>query len=305
MSHPPSTPRIILAFRGTYSIANTIIDLSTLPQEYIPYPGDDEEEEEDSFRDNYLSLQTSPRQRPQRLIEPKKAKCTNCTVHLGFMTSWRHTRPHIISHLEKLVKHYPEYQLTLVGHSLGGAVAALASLDFKLRGWNPQVTTFGEPRIGNQALMQYIDRAFPSNDQRNTSRMFRRITHVDDPVPLLPLREWGYEMHAGEIYISKSELPPEIEDLQACVGDQDPRCITRPDDSFNSGNVRFVKRKEAIIEVKDWWNNTKGFLTVPARYRIWQLFFAHRDYFWRLGLCLPLNSPKNWYVDPSGFEYDM
>jgi hypothetical protein len=21
--------------------------------------------------------------------------------------------------------------------------------------------------------------------------------------------------------------------------------------------------------------------------KLWQLFFAHRDYFWRLGLCLP------------------
>src|SRR4051794_1593422 len=41
LSHPPSPPRIILAFRGTYSIANTIVDLSTIPQEYVPYPGDD------------------------------------------------------------------------------------------------------------------------------------------------------------------------------------------------------------------------------------------------------------------------
>jgi hypothetical protein len=30
--------RIIVAFRGTYSIANTIVDLSTVPQEYVPYP---------------------------------------------------------------------------------------------------------------------------------------------------------------------------------------------------------------------------------------------------------------------------
>jgi len=292
LSHPPSTPRIILAFRGTYSIANTIIDLSTLPQEYIPYPEDDDDEE-NSFRDSYLSLLSSPRRKSQRSINPEKAKCTNCTVHLGFMTSWRHTRPHIIPHLEMLLKHYPEYQLTLVGHSLGGAVAALASLDFKLRGWNPQVTTFGEPRIGNQALIQYINRAFPSNDQKNTSRMFRRITHVDDPVPLLPLSERAYGMHAGEIYISKSELPPEIEDLRSCVGDQDPRCIAGADDSFNSVAVRSIERKEAITEVNEWWNNTKGFLTVPTRYRIWQLFFAHRDYFWRLGLCLPLNSPKD------------
>ncbi len=38
LSHPPSPPRILIAFRGTYSITNTIIDLSTIPQEYTPYP---------------------------------------------------------------------------------------------------------------------------------------------------------------------------------------------------------------------------------------------------------------------------
>src|SRR6476469_9702768 len=36
--------RVIVAFRGTYSIANTIVDLSTVPQEYIPYPDNPENE---------------------------------------------------------------------------------------------------------------------------------------------------------------------------------------------------------------------------------------------------------------------
>ncbi|KAI7263828.1 hypothetical protein KC352_g9424, partial [Hortaea werneckii] len=30
--------RIIVAFRGTYSLANTVADLSTIPQKYEPYP---------------------------------------------------------------------------------------------------------------------------------------------------------------------------------------------------------------------------------------------------------------------------
>lgn len=220
------------------------------------------------------------------------------------MTSWRHTKRLIIPHLKELIKRHPEYQLTLVGHSLGGAVAALASLDFKSRGWSPQVTTFGEPRFGNQQLMKYVDKAFSSNDCKNTSGMFRRVTHVDDPVPLLPLSEWGYGMHAGEIYISKSELPPEIGDLQSCVGDQDPRCIAGADNSYNSVPLRRIEQAKAIAEDKDWWNESKGFLTVPARFRIWQLFFAHRDYFWRLGLCLPVSSPKDWYEQLPGFESD-
>src|ERR1700761_6387293 len=36
VSHPPFAKRVIVAFRGTYSIANTIADLSTNPAEYAP-----------------------------------------------------------------------------------------------------------------------------------------------------------------------------------------------------------------------------------------------------------------------------
>lgn len=278
LSHPPSAPRIIVAFRGTYSITNTIIDMSTIPQKYIPYPGD----EDHSW--------VFP-----RAADSKNTECLGCTVHLGFMTSWRQTRPYLMPHLEELVKKYPGYQLTLVGHSLGGAVAALASLDFHSRGWNPQITTFGEPRIGNLALMQYIDKAFMANKQTNVSDMYRRVTHAEDPVPLLPISEWGYRMHAGEIYISKPDLSPSVKDLYSCEGDEDPQCIARAEASSTEATFKNVNQDLDLEHFQDWWNNTKGFLEVPARFRVWQLFFAHRDYFWRLGLCVPGGDPKDWH----------
>ncbi|KAI9670414.1 MAG: hypothetical protein M1817_004457 [Caeruleum heppii] len=263
LSHPPSSPRIIVAFRGTYSVANTVADLSTIPQEYVPYPPDDGEEVDASDHDKRSATYQDD------------SKCANCTVHYGFLRSWKHTRPHVLPHIERLTQEYPDYRLTLVGHSLGGAVAALASLDFSRRAWNPQVTTFGEPRIGNMALMKYIDARFnTSNNGHGVSEFhsYRRVTHVNDPVPLLPLEEWGYHMHSGEIYISKPELSPAVTDLERCQGDEDPRCIAG---AGNAGGGSWV--------------------TVPPRFRIWQLFFAHRDYFWRLGLCVPGGDPHDWY----------
>jgi len=284
LSHPPSPRRIIVAFRGTYSITNTIIDLSTIPQEYIPYPGDgDEDDPENSEKVE------------KRDINPEEAECTNCTVHLGFMTSWRHTRPYVLPHVKELVKRYPNYRITLVGHSLGGAVAALASLDFHSRGWNPTVTTFGEPRVGNEGLTQYIDKTFSNGRGNNITDLYRRVTHVDDPVPLLPLTEWGYRMHAGEVFISKSSLAPEVADLRYCDGDDDESCIAGAE---KGPRVLKYPRKEQSIDLKnfeDWREETKGLLTIPPRYRIWQLFFAHRDYFWRLGLCVPVSNPKDGY----------
>ena len=327
LSHPPSTPRIILAFRGTYSVANTIVDLSTVPQEYIPYPGEDDEDEDvdkDESKSDAAGNAASPRFKA-RDINPLTAKCTNCTVHAGFMKAWHETRPCIIPQLKALLQKYRDYQVTLVGHSLGGAIAALASLDFHSRGWSPQVTTFGEPRIGNEGLMKYIDKAFSSstgdgnnnnkkgvandNDDDESKRReiltkYRRVTHYNDPVPLLPLTEWGYQMHAGEIYISKPELQPEVQDLRYCHGDQDPHCIAGAETVQRGPNIPITKDQDQdhmevemidMHRLKEWMVQTQGLLDVPPRWRIWQLFFAHRDYFWRLGLCVPGGDPHDWY----------
>ena len=167
LSHPPSPPRIILAFRGTYSMANTIADLSTIPQEYVPYPADGGDQPK---KDGLL---------PPREVDPSRARCTNCTVHSGFMRSWDNTKPQVLPHVEELIDKYPGYQLTLVGHSLGGAVAALASLDFHARGWNPRTTTFGEPRLGNYEFAQYLDKSMEAQSGATIDN-FRRVTHVDD-----------------------------------------------------------------------------------------------------------------------------
>ncbi|CZT17915.1 related to triacylglycerol lipase [Ramularia collo-cygni] len=266
--------RIILAFRGTYSIANAIVDLSTVPQEYVPYPGSGDEE----MTVNVLSTQ---------------ARCTNCTVHMGFYRSWQVTRKEILPALQQQLLLYPGYNLSLVGHSLGGAVAALAGLDFKARGWHPTITTFGEPRIGNAALSRYIDGTFgigngTSTTIDDTQLQFRRVTHVDDPVPLLPLTEWGFSMHAGEIYISKSNLSPEVADLAHCTGDNDADCIAGQDATASSLQGKAGLLDSVKDEIHDIGTESWG---IPSRYKLWELLFAHRDYFWRLGLCVPGGDP--------------
>jgi hypothetical protein len=278
LSHPPSSPRIILAFRGTYSIANTIVDLSTVPQEYVPYPGGDGDDDSSSTSD-FINLH--PKDADEEDPPPSKpARCENCTVHTGFYSSWLHTRKVILPELTAAIEAHPNYTLTLVGHSLGGAVAALAGLDFLARGWHPRVTTFGEPRIGNQELMAYINHSFNISSDASQNR-FHRVTHASDPVPLLPLAEWGYTMHSEEIFISAPDLPPSIVDVRHCNGDEDPTCIAGTDSEGPS------------------WG-------IPARFKLWELFFAHRDYFWRLGLCVPGGDPKDWYRKyPKGDEGEV
>jgi hypothetical protein len=289
VSHPPYEKRVIVAFRGTYSIANTIADLSTNPAEYAPFPSDSDNDTLCATVEPHNDKQAVL---PQLLKQAEKrdvvggVECPNCTVHAGFMTSWRNTRCTIVPHVEKAMNEHPDYDLVLVGHSLGGAVAALAALEFQARGWTPRVTTFGEPRIGNKALNDFIDRRFELDTTDPEDWLYRRVTHADDPVPLLPLQEWGYRMHAGEIYISKPSLPPTRADIQTCQGDEDPSCITEessatePIDDEESGELEDSK-------IKAMWG-------IGRRYKLWELFFAHRDYFWRLGLCVPGGDPWDW-----------
>lgn len=300
-----SKTRILVAFRGTYSIANTIVDLSTVPQKYVPYPGEDDKEGGISSAHVSKKILNAIKGASKRDIAPaNEPKCLNCTVHWGFYTSWANTRKQILDNVQELVSLHPDYELTLVGHSLGGAVAALAGLDFKARGWHPRVTTFGEPRIGNLGLVKYLDQRFnlagglPQND---TSPEYRRVTHIDDPVPLLPLTEWGYAMHAGEIYISKPSLSPDLVDLQHCKGDFDLNCIAGQDTSIPS-NPDSPKHKRDLLssvqgEIHEVVHEPWG---IPSRYKLWQLFFSHRDYFWRLGLCVPGGDPLG-----GGLLYDQ
>ncbi|RVX68861.1 hypothetical protein B0A52_07516 [Exophiala mesophila] len=287
LSHEPYTKRVIVAFRGTYSIANTIADLSTNPAEYAPFPSEHDNDdvcasvEPDNDKEHLL---------PQLLKQSRKRdtvpECKNCTVHSGFMTSWRNTRCTIVPHVEKALNDFPGYELVLVGHSLGGAVAALAALEFQARGWTPHVTTFGEPRLGNIALNQFIDSRFNLNDTDKDRSLYRRVTHVDDPVPLLPLEEWGYRMHAGEVYISKPSLPPSRSDIHHCTGDEDPACIAET--STDTDDMHHDEETQPDEDqVRALWG-------IGRRYKLWELFFAHRDYFWRLGLCVPGGDPWDW-----------
>ncbi|KIW20759.1 hypothetical protein PV08_01337 [Exophiala spinifera] len=291
VSHAPFRKRVIVAFRGTYSIANTIADLSTNPAEYAPFPS---QSDNDSVCASVEPHDEQEPLLPQLLKQSEKrsllqSECLNCTVHAGFMTSWRNTRCTIVPHVEKALEEHAGYELVLVGHSLGGAVAALAALEFQARGWTPHVTTFGEPRIGNLALNQFIDKRFNLDTADPEQTLYRRVTHANDPVPLLPLEEWGYRMHAGEIYISKSSLPPTRADIYHCQGDEDPSCIA-------DGSTTSADRDIAGVDAEDPQNESKikTMWGIGRRYRLWELFFAHRDYFWRLGLCVPGGDPWDW-----------
>jgi Lipase (class 3) len=64
-------------------------------------------------------------------------------VHNGFADSFDDLKLHILHYVNKNDK------IIFTGHSLGGAIACLASFFFKRNGFNVTCVTFGQPRVGN------------------------------------------------------------------------------------------------------------------------------------------------------------
>ncbi|CAK7205053.1 hypothetical protein SEUCBS139899_007817 [Sporothrix eucalyptigena] len=271
-----SAREIIVAFRGTYSIANTVADLSTIPQKYVPYDPDD-----NSF-------------------DPLHIQCANCTVHSGFLSSWKSARHLVLPVVAEarnqsmelsLSENAAPYRVHLLGHSLGGAVAALAALEMKtVLGWEDvMVTTYGEPRVGNSGLATFLEYVFDLHANDTLAGSFRRVTHKDDPVPLLPLSEWGYSSHGGEIFIKKLDLSPTPEDMVICLGRNDPDCSDEDGAPDNDDDDDDSDDEEEVLGMTRMRRRS----IFRPRLKLWELFFAHRDYFWRLGMCVPGSDPSD------------
>jgi len=84
-----------------------------------------------------------------------------------------------------LIQQYPNYQVFVVGHSLGGAAAAIQAADLihsvgasTLN--NLQLYTFGEPRVGDITFSYLMETGYTISSQLN------RVIHASDIVPHLP-----------------------------------------------------------------------------------------------------------------------
>jgi len=114
-------------------------------------------------------------------------------IHAGFHEAYQEVEDEIVNiFLKNQEWTWPLY---VTGHSLGGALATIATqnLEHKIKSQIAACYTFGSPRVGNR---QY---------ERNTKAPFYRIVHSTDIVTLVP--SIGY-MHIGDpryLTYSKSE----------------------------------------------------------------------------------------------------
>ena len=99
--------------------------------------------------------------------------------HQGFVSAVSEIWDPLFAEVDAQLK-AKDRPLWVTGHSLGGALAVLASWLF-LRKTIPvhQVVTFGAPMVGNQDAVEAINREF-------AGKIFRYV-NGPDPVPLLPM----------------------------------------------------------------------------------------------------------------------
>lgn len=98
-------------------------------------------------------------------------------VHAGFWGIYSSFR----QELGRIIARENPNHIHFVGHSLGGALASLAAIDFLGSGTvGGSLYTFGSPRVGSIAMNATMRRCLPATN-------VRRVYAISDPVPMIPM----------------------------------------------------------------------------------------------------------------------
>ncbi|SJL18753.1 uncharacterized protein ARMOST_22353 [Armillaria ostoyae] len=118
-------------------------------------------------------------------------------VHSGFKESQADTATDVLAAVTSAISTYSTNSVTVVGHSLGGAIALLDGvyLTLQLPSASVSVITYGMPRVGNQDFADWVDEHVTVS----------HINNKKDPVPILPGRLLGFHHCSGEKHITDSD----------------------------------------------------------------------------------------------------
>jgi len=159
-----NTKEIVLVFRGTEirSINNFVTDLK--------------------FAKSSVDLDNFP----------------NCSVHTGFLKSYKAHRAVIMDKLPGIMQNFRDYNLVIMGHSLGGAQATICAMDLLYNnGLSTRLVTLGSPRVGDSDFYNNFD---PSKIQHI------RFTHDNDAVVHLPPEWFGFKHVQHEVWSHNGQL---------------------------------------------------------------------------------------------------
>ncbi|KAG7191496.1 uncharacterized protein KQ657_003091 [Scheffersomyces spartinae] len=191
-----------------------------------------------SFGDSFADLQVDMvnYNLPTTYLPP----CSGCKVHKGFMGYATKTigimEAILIGEVKKAMEDGGSYQVIVVGHSLGGAIALLVALRILDLSYNNLMcVTFGQPLVGNQNFVQWTDYVMQSmeSDKLSSSRKFYRVIHKNDMVTTVPNNDQllinTYKQFLNQIYLncSNNDILPLRDQVVDCGFGDNPLCISK------------------------------------------------------------------------------
>ncbi|CAA7265174.1 unnamed protein product [Cyclocybe aegerita] len=116
-------------------------------------------------------------------------------THNGFGEAQRRSAAAVLAAVRSGLTTHGATTVTVVGHSLGGAIAIISSAHLANNlpaGTTIKTYTFGTPRVGNEAFANYV----------NARSEMVRVNNKKDPVPIIPGRFLGFAHTEGEVHIN-------------------------------------------------------------------------------------------------------
>ncbi|RLV96485.1 Lipase A [Spathaspora sp. JA1] len=153
-----------------------------------------------------------------------------CRVHSGFHDYYTRTLSIIHQYVIEEMEGDDEYELLILGHSLGGSVALLLGLHYLDLGVeNLLVVTMGQPLLGNEPFVQWTDQVMDSSKPAD-QRKFIRVVHKKDIITVIPSTRMivdSYTQFNNLIYMncSSGDTHPSPNQVVDCRWGDNPECI--------------------------------------------------------------------------------
>ncbi|CDF36212.1 Lipase domain protein, putative [Chondrus crispus] len=220
--------RIVIAFKGTTSSKNLKTDVNLVysnARALLPTQIGEEDPEGDAAAKENPILKTR---------DWRRAK-----IHKGFAVAYSAVGPRLLSIIKKLQdeKRRPVF---LTGHSLGGALATVCSMDLFLRlGMTRKeifVSTFGAPRVGNRQFWNVYNENVP---------IHWRIVVGPDVVAKLP--------KVGYIHVGKKVLITVDGDLFI-----DPNSLELNMWSGDVASILYHRKASYLLAMRAWCERHHG-----------------------------------------------
>lgn len=116
-------------------------------------------------------------------------------VHRGFLEQWNSIKADLHAVVSIASDKNGLKNVIVTGHSLGGALAVLATLEWP---WLEGCITFGAPRVGDDKIRCAV---------RKSEILHRRYVFGADIVPAIPMLALGYRHDCRPIYLTRTGKP--------------------------------------------------------------------------------------------------